>query len=174
MSSLKQNAAVNNSELIHGELHEVEAPSRLHREIVSELVHEVSDFMSSQGISGEVHTAPFAVDLFGNGSAIVRPDLTVVCDRSKLTDKDYSGAPDFVIELVSPTSRKLDYLTKQALYGDAGVREYWIVDPSMSRTTVTRFEKDPAPLVYSFATPVEVGVIQDLRINLEAIVQEAQ
>lgn len=66
---------------------------------------------------------------FSDDKTYVEPDISIVCDKNKITDKGINGAPDFIIEIVSPSSRRMDYNTKNALYADAGVREYWIVDP---------------------------------------------
>lgn len=74
------------------------------------------------------------------------------------------GAPDFVIEIVSPSSRKMDYSTKNALYADSKVLEYWIVDPARERTTVYRYEDDVAPIIIPFNDYVKVGIYGDLKI----------
>ena len=67
----------------------------------------------------------------------MEPDISIICDSDKLSDRGCEGAPDLVIEVVSPSSRRMDYIRKNALYTDAGVREYWIVDPDSEQTTVT-------------------------------------
>lgn len=67
--------------------------------------------------------------LNGDDKVYVEPDISVICDRDKLTDKGCAGAPDWVIEVASPGSRKMDYFVKLFQYQAAGVREYWIVDP---------------------------------------------
>ena len=73
--------------------------------------------------------APFAVFLNADDKNYVEPDISVICDKSKLTDKGCNGAPDWIIEIVSSGSRRMDYYTKLFKYRTAGVREYWIVDP---------------------------------------------
>ena len=77
----------------------------------------------------------------------MEPDISVICDKDKLNDRGCVGTPDFVIEVVSKSSRKMDYTTKNALYSDAGVREYWIVDPEKERTTIYYYEQDEAPMI---------------------------
>ncbi len=80
---------------------------------------------------------PFAVFLDKTDTNYVEPDISVICDKSKLTDKGYFGVPDWIIEIVSPGSRKMDYFTKLFKYHTAGVREYWIVDPEKNRVFVS-------------------------------------
>ena len=96
----------------------------------------------------------------------VEPDISVICDKNKLDDRGCNGAPDFIIEVVSPSSRKMDYSTKNTLYSDAGVREYWIVDPEKQRTTIYRYEEDAAPTVLPFDQTITVGIYGDLKINI--------
>lgn len=161
------------AELIDGELWDLAAPSRIHQEVAAELTTELRDYVRDHKGPCKVYAAPFSVNLFDDDSTFVEPDLSVVCDRSKLSDRGCEGAPDLVVEIVSPSSRGMDYGTKQNLYREAGVREYWIVDPAMSRTTVTRFDEDPAPLFYPFSTPAPVGIFPGLSIDFSAIVDNA-
>lgn len=158
------------AELIDGELWELAAPNRAHQYIQGEMAFLFRSHIRSHGGPCQVYEAPFAVNLFDDDTTFVEPDVSVICDRSKLSDHGCEGAPDLVIEIVSPSSRSMDYRTKQSLYTLAGVREYMIVDPSMSRTTVTRTDADPAPMVYPFETPVPVGVLPGLELDIAAIV----
>lgn len=159
------------AELIDGELWDLAAPKRVHQEIVAELTTRFRNYVAEHQGTCKTYPAPFSVILSDDDKTIVEPDLSVICDRSKLTERGCEGAPDFVAEIVSPSSRSMDYGTKQNLYRMAGVREYWIIDPSMSRTTVTRFDEDPAPLFYPFSTPVPVGIFPGLSVDLAAIVE---
>ena len=79
---------------------------------------------------------------------MIQPDISVICDRNKLHDHGCFGAPDWIIEIVSPSSRRMDYSTKNTLYSEAGVQEYWIVDPEKERTTVYRYAEDAAPIIF--------------------------
>lgn len=99
----------------------------------------------------------------------VEPDISVICDRNKLSERGCEGAPDFIIEVVSPGSRKMDYAIKMNLYADAGVWEYWIVDPMKNRTTVYFFEEDIAPVVFPFDRDITVGIYGNLNINVAAL-----
>jgi Uma2 family endonuclease len=92
--------------------------------------------------------------------------VSVVCDPKKITDKGCSGAPDFIIEVVSPSSRRMDYNIKNSLYATSGVREYWIVDPQKERTTVYRYEEDAAPIIIPFSNDIQVGIYRDFSVNI--------
>ena len=98
--------------------------------------------IKSHGGSCESFFAPFAVFLNEDDTNYVEPDISVICDPDKLNDKGCSGAPDWIIEIVSPGSRRMDYFTKLFKYRNAGVREYWIVDPEKKRITVYDFESE--------------------------------
>ena len=93
----------------------------------------------------------------------------MICDKNKLSDRGCEGAPDFIIEIVSPSSRRMDYSKKMGLYLEAGVREYWIVDPAKERTTVYHYEEDAAPTIYSFDQPITVGIYGDLQITVSEL-----
>ena len=121
-------------EIIDGEAVMMAPPSRTHQEISGALFAQLYNFL--EGKKCRVYAAPFAVRLFErDGEApesvdtMVEPDLSVVCDSDKLDDHGCKGAPDLVIEILSPSTRRHDRLVKLGLYQRAGVREYWIVDP---------------------------------------------
>ena len=113
-------------------------PSYLHQRLVMELSATIRDYIKSRKVSCEVLPAPFAVFLNQDDRNYVEPDISVICDPDKLNDKGCNGAPDFIIEIVSPSSQRMDYLTKLFKYRTAGVREYWIVNP-MTQTIQTTF-----------------------------------
>lgn len=154
------------AELIDGQLYDMAPPSRIHQKIVMELSATIREHIRSQGGTCEVYPAPFAVFLSADEETYVEPDISVICDRNKLSDRGCEGAPDFIIEIVSPSSRKMDYSTKNALYSDAGIREYWIVDPAKDRTTIYRYEEDAAPTIIPFDQAIQVGIYSDLSITI--------
>ena len=154
------------AELINGKLYDMAPPSRIHQELVSELTVAFSNYIKSEGGDCKVYPARFAVNLNEDDETYVEPDLSIICDKSKLSDRGCEGAPDFIIEVVSPSSRKMDYSTKNALYSDAGVREYWIVDPLKKRTTIYRYEEDAAPTIISFDQTIQVGIYSNLSITI--------
>lgn len=141
-------------------------PGRIHQELISEFTQLLGSYIKSQGGACKVYPAPFAVNLDANDKDWVEPDVSVVCDLSKLDDRGCNGAPDLVVEVVSPSSRRMDYSTKNALYSEAGVREYWIIDPAKERTTVYRYEEDAAPMFYLFSDDIPVGIFPELTINV--------
>lgn len=154
------------AELIDGKMYDMAPPSRIHQELVSAFTQMIGHYIRKQDGSCKIYPAPFAVNLHADDTVYVEPDVSVICDPCKLTDRGCSGAPDFIIEIVSPSSRRMDYFTKNALYLEAGVREYWIVDPDKGHTTVYRFEEDVAPVIFSFEQPITVGVYGNLQITI--------
>ena len=90
----------------------------------------------------------------------------MICDRDKLDEKGCQGAPDWTIEIVSPSSKVMDYERKVKLYREAGVREYWIVDPDKNAVTVYDFEHGKKPARYAFSERIRVGIFEDLWLNL--------
>lgn len=154
------------AELINGQLYAMAPPSRVHQKLILKFSYTFENYIQSHHGNCEIYPAPFAVNLDADDKNWVEPDISVICDRSKLTDRGCKGAPDFVIEIVSPSSRKMDYSTKNVLYSEAGVREYWIVDPAKERTTVYQYEEDAAPAIFPFEQPVTVGIYSDLSITI--------
>lgn len=159
------------AELIGGKLYAMAPPSRIHQELISELHFAIKKYISDHDGNCKVYPAPFAVNLDADDENWVEPDLSVICDKNKLTDRGCVGAPDFIVEIVSPSSRKIDYSTKNMLYSNAGVREYWIVDPAKERTTVYRYEEDAAPIIIPFDNDIDVGIYQSLSINIAKLLE---
>lgn len=154
------------AELIDGKLYDMAPPSRIHQEIVSGLNYIVRKYIADHYGNCKVYPAPFAVNLDADDRDWVEPDISVICDPTKLTRRGCSGAPDLIFEVVSPSSRKLDYGVKNVIYSQNGVREYWIVDPIKERVTVYPYEDDVAPVIYSFDQDIPVGIYQGLTIKI--------
>ena len=152
------------AELIDGQIYDMAPPSYQHQRLVMELSATLRNHIKSKGGPCEVLPAPFAVFIKEDDTNYVEPDISVICDKDKISNRGCEGAPDFVIEIVSPSSRKMDYSLKNVLYSDADVREYWIVDPARERTTVYRYEEDVAPIIIPFDNYVKVGIYGDLKI----------
>lgn len=152
------------AELINGQLYAMAPPSYIHQKLVSELNQIIGSYIKRNNGNCEVIPAPFAVNLTANDETYVEPDLSIICDLDKITEYGCNGAPDFIIEIVSPSSRKMDYNIKNGKYAEAGVREYWIVDPAKERTTVYRYEDDAAPAIYPFSQAISVGIYSNLSI----------
>ena len=159
------------AELINGQIYDMAPPSRIHQKITVELCTIINNHIKSKNGTCQVYTSPFAVNLDANDKNWVEPDISVICDSSKLTDRGCSGAPDLIIEILSPSSRKMDYITKNALYSDAGVKEYWIVDPKKERVTVYYYEEDVTPELYTFDMPVPCGIFSELKITIQDLLR---
>lgn len=156
------------AELIDGQIYYQAAPSRIHQRLLSDLHGTIYNYIKSNYGSCQVYPAPFAVKLFDDGENIVEPDISVICDHGKLTDKGCSGAPDWIIEIVSPSSRTIDYYNKLFKYRTAGVREYWIVDHERDLVTVYNFQNDSAEN-YAFVDSIPVGIYPGFSINLSTL-----
>ncbi len=152
------------AELIDGQIYDMAPPSYLHQKLVMELSATIRDYIKSHGGPCEVLPAPFAVFLNQDDHNYVEPDVSVICDPNRINDRGYNGAPDFIIEIVSPSSQRMDYLTKLFKYRTAGVREYWIVNP-MKETVQTYLFGDIEDFnQYSFDDEIPVGIYDNLKI----------
>lgn len=122
-------------ELIDGETVLLAAPSPTHQEIQLAISSQIWNYLEGKK-KCKAYPAPFDVRLFEqegdspeNVDTVVQPDITLVCDLSRLDGHGYRGAPDMLLEILSPSTRRYDRLTKLELYQRAGVKEYWIVNP---------------------------------------------
>ena len=134
-------------ELIDGEAFAMApAPSRLHQELAVELTRQIANQLRDHPC--RVYVAPFDVRLPKGDEAdasvatVVQPDLAVICDPAKLDDKGCRGAPDWIIEILSPYSAAHDQIRKRTLYERHGVREYWLVHPVDRILTIYRLTED--------------------------------
>lgn len=160
------------AELINGQLIMMTPPNRIHQKLVHQFDKVIGNYIDAKHGGCEVYPAPFAVNLTADEKTWIEPDISVICDKNKLTERGCEGAPDFIVEIVSPGSRRPDYLLKMTLYSEAGVREYWIVDPEKKRTTVYRFEEDAAPTIFPFVQAISVGIFEDLQITVSELLSE--
>lgn len=167
-------------EIINGEAFMMAPPSRAHQEILTELMRQLANFL--EGKRCKVYPAPFGVRLFEkDGEApedvdtMVEPDLSVICDGDKLDDHGCKGAPDLVIEILSPSTQRHDRLVKLGLYQRAGVREYWIVNPEDK--TIQVMLQDISNIlqlheVYSRGDVARVNVLEGCFIDLGKVFTE--
>ena len=98
------------AELINGQFYAMAPPSRIHQKLCFQLSKQIDNYIVSQKGNCEVYPAPFAVNLDAENKNWVEPDISVICDKTKLTDRGCSGAPDLIVEIVSPSSRRMDYI----------------------------------------------------------------
>ncbi|MEF9954272.1 MAG: Uma2 family endonuclease [Clostridium sp.] len=157
------------AELIGGQIYDMAPPSRKHQEIVHFLDRIIGNYIANHSGDCKIYPAPFAVFLNKDDTTYVEPDLSIVCDSNKLNDKGCNGAPDWVIEIVSPSSKSLDYYTKLALYRGAGVREYWIVDPLKKTILVYDVEHGDGPIICSFNDIIRANIYNDLEIDFSKL-----
>ena len=156
------------AELIDGQIYFMAPPTRKHQDIAGELFGIIREYIRTNTGSCRPYVAPFAVFLNENDTNYVEPDISVICNPDKLNDKGCVGAPDWIIEIVSPGSRRMDYFTKLFKYRTSGVREYWIVDPEKDRILVYNFESEDTG-DYTFSDSVKAGIYEDLYINFSDI-----
>ena len=154
------------AELIDGELFMMASPGRRHEDAVIWLSNQIFNYIKGKNGKCRVNVSSFAVFPKNDDKNYVEPDVTVVCDRDKLDDRGCNGAPDWVIEIISPSSVKMDYVRKKKLYQESGVKEYWIVDPEKEQVSVYRFQEDGRAREYSFRNTVKVGIYEDLELDL--------
>ena len=157
------------AELIDGQIYMLATPSTRHQRLSRFLFRKIDSYIESKKGKCEVFYAPFGVFLKNEkwGEDFVEPDLMVICDPNKVDEKGCHGAPDWVIEIVSPSSKMRDYLQKANLYMNNGVREYWVVDPIRETTVVYKHEEEGVQIIHKFGEPIKVGIYEDLEITIE-------
>ncbi|EGW36551.1 Uma2 family endonuclease [Desulfosporosinus sp. OT] len=151
-------------------------PSRIHQKISIELVRQISNYLRRK--TCEVYAAPFDVRLTGNDEAdeeiknVIQPDISIICNKEKLDDQGCKGAPDLVMEIVSPSSIAMDYIKKLNLYEKYSVREYWIIHPIdkiIMVYTLIENGKYARPEVYQIEEVIKIGIFEDLSISLAEV-----
>lgn len=154
------------AELIDGVIYDMAPPSRLHQRISTRLASIIDRYISDNNGTCEVYSAPFAVFLNQDDKTYVEPDISVICDSDKLDDRGCIGAPDWIIEIVSPSSQRMDYMTKLFKYRTAGVREYWIINPMTETVQTYLFEGIEDSVQYTFNDEIPVGIYPGFKINI--------
>ncbi len=152
------------AELIDGKMYMMATPGLTHQELLGWLYFKIRSFIIEKGGPCRVILSPFGVYIKNDERNYVEPDVLVICDMDKLDEKGCHGAPDWAIEIVSPSSRTMDYIRKCALYEAAGVREYWIVDPKEKSVLVYNFENGTSGR-YTFSELVKAGIYGDLFLD---------
>ncbi|MFD2760195.1 Uma2 family endonuclease [Lentibacillus juripiscarius] len=164
------------AEIIEGIPYMQVAPSRIHQEILSEVHRQIANYLIGTGCS--VYPAPFHVVLDAekegkqDGQNVFEPDITVVCDQSKLDENGCQGSPNMTVEITSPSTARKDKIEKFNKYEQAGVREYWIIEPQEKVVTVFTLQENyrfGRPGLYSTEDKVEVSIFDDLIIDLKMV-----
>jgi Uma2 family endonuclease len=162
-------------ELIDGEAFCMSpGPNRLHQKWLGELHRQIANYLEERPC--EVYLAPFDVRLQNlpdasdeNTITVVQPDIMVVCDRDKLDDRGIKGAPDLVVEIISPSTAKRDITVKHQLYQRHGVKEYWLLYPNDRTLLVYKLSEEgryAQPKVFGEGDVVPVPLLGDLVIDM--------
>ena len=160
-------------ELIDGVPYLMAAPNRRHQGILGELHFQLRSFL--KGKPCKVYFAPFDVRLNADtlDDTVVQPDILVICDHSILNDANCAGAPDMVVEILSPSNPRYDKITKFNRYLKAGIREYWIIDPETQSLAVNILNNDNyITHVYTDKETVPVNVLAGCYIDLSEVFAE--
>ena len=162
------------AELIDGVLYEMTAPTFSHQKAISKIARMLETHIEQKKGNCEVIALPYDVQLDRDDRTMVEPDIMIVCDQKKITNRSLYGAPDFVVEVLSPSTAKKDMTLKLFKYCNAGVREYWIVDLKKKRVLVYEWEGDSENLsIYGFDSKIPVGIFNgDCIIDFSEIWKE--
>ena len=145
-------------ELIDGVIYDMTAPTYVHQGFGGEIYAFFRDYIRKNKGKCMAFISPADIQLDRDNKTMVQPDVFVICDRDKLKKRVLFGAPDLVVEILSPSTRKKDIVIKTRKYRLAGVREYWIVDPMHKQICVHEFAKNDITALYSFDDCVPVGI----------------
>ena len=166
-------------ELINGIIKMLPAPRPKHADVSFNITWHLGAILKKNKGKCKVYTAPFDVRFPRNGETeygkidtVVQPDICVICDLSKIDERGCCGAPDMIVEILSPSTARKDMTEKFVLYEEAGVSEYWIVHPDSKAVTVFLRQNDgkyDAGTVYELEGKVPVHVFDDQTIDLDDI-----
>lgn len=159
------------AELIDGQIYDMAPPNTIHQKISWKLHVAIGNYISSKNGNCDVYAAPFAVFLNSDDRNYVEPDISIICDKNKIDETGCKGAPDWVIEIVSPSTQQMDYGIKLFKYRTAGVREYWIINPKTRTVNLYDFEHEKVSSQYSFDENIPVCIYQDFSINITALLK---
>jgi len=162
-------------ELIDGVFYDMGAPTSVHQLFAGEFHRQIKNYVKKKKGNCIPLISPVDVQLDRDDKTMVQPDVLIVCERKKVILRCVYGAPDFVVEVLSPSTRKKDMTKKLQKYMDAGVREYWIVDPRQKRVLVYDFSKGNEPVLYGFQDEIPVGLYGgDLKIDMKEVFEEVE
>lgn len=167
-------------EIIEGKIYNMSpAPSRIHQKLIMELSAEIRNYIKYNNGLCEVYPSPFDVilkndnEIIDDSRNIVQPDISVICDKNKLTDKGCTGSPDMIVEIVSLYNPNNDFIRKLNLYDKYKVKEYWIVNPMKENILVYKLDDNGSygmPDIYTFKDKIKVGIYDNLEIDFNSII----
>ncbi len=159
-------------ELIDGVFYDMAAPTFDHQKIAGEIHRQIANYILDNNGTCEVGISPIDVQLDCDDKTMVQPDVFILCNHDKVLMGRVFGAPDFVLEVISPSTKRKDYFKKLEKYENAGVREYWILDPYKKQLVVFFFEGDVYAQLHNLTQPVPVLIYEGkLQIRFEHILQ---
>lgn len=145
-------------ELIDGVIYNMTAPTSAHQLIGGFIHSRLLQHVLNKGGACLPMISPLDVQLDCDEKTMVQPDVVIVCDRDKIINRCIYGAPDFIIEVLSKSTKKKDSVIKLNKYLNAGVREYWMIDPMKQKVIVYDFEHDDYPEIFGFDAKIPVGI----------------
>ena len=155
-------------EMLDGVVYDMAAPSPRHQEIVGYVYRKIADHIDEKKGKCQVFLGPFGVFLRADDKNYVEPDISVICDKDKISERGCEGAPDWIVEVVSPSTKSMDYLRKLYHYKQNGVRLYWIVDPASEMISVYDFENEIMEQ-YGFKEIIPVAIYDDFEIDMSKL-----
>lgn len=148
-------------ELIDGRFYDMASPTTIHQMIAGEVYRQAANYILDRGCDCTPFISPVDVQLDSDEKTMIQPDVIIVCRKEQIVPQNVMGAPDFVMEVLSPGTRRKDSLLKLRKYEDAGVREYWMVDPYQKTIITYCFECDVTPTIYPLDANVPVYIYED-------------
>ncbi|MDD3369658.1 MAG: Uma2 family endonuclease [Lachnospiraceae bacterium] len=158
-------------ELIDGVFYDMSAPTFRHQRIVGEIYRQISNYIIEQKGTCQPVMSPVDVQLDCDEKTMIQPDVAIICKLDRIQNWGVYGAPDFILEVLSPSTRRKDCVLKLGKYEAAGVREYWMIDPIQEKVITYFFEGEEYPTVYGFDQKVPLKFYDEkLVISFEYLV----
>lgn len=145
-------------ELIDGYFYDMAAPTTFHQLMAGEVHRQIANYIMDEGGACTPFISPIDVQLDNDEKTMIQPDVIIVCKPEQIVRRNIMGAPDFVLEVISPGTKRRDYVMKLSKYEKAGVREYWIVDPYKKRVMVYAFQSEVSPSIYPIDAQIPVNI----------------
>lgn len=145
-------------ELIDGYFYDMAAPTTFHQLMAGEVYRQIANYIMDEGGACTPFISPIDVQLDNDEKTMIQPDVIIVCKPEQIVRRNIMGAPDFVLEVISPGTKRRDYVMKLSKYEKAGVREYWIVDPYKKRVMVYAFQSEVSPSIYPIDAQIPVNI----------------
>ncbi len=157
-------------ELIDGVIYDMGAPNFNHQRICGEIYRQIANYIYVNKGKCIPMMSPVDVRLDCDDKTMVQPDVLILCDSNKIKKWGIMGAPDFILEVLSPSTKRKDCIKKLEKYREAGVKEYWMIDPYKYKVIIYRFEEELYPVVCGLGERIPVGIFGDnLLIDLEIV-----